>query len=77
MSKSSDEIWASTAVNLVVIVVLGAGWLTGKVDTMIAVPALLMCAGIDLRSHLKGKQSGPGAVGLLVLAGSMAAQGLL
>lgn len=77
MQKTSDEIWATTAQNLVVIVVVGAGWLLGRVDALVAIPALLACAGLDMRARFREKKSDATGVGpLLVLAGSMAAQSL-
>lgn len=77
MMKSDAEIWATTTQNVVVLVIIGGAWLVGKVDSLVAIPALLACAGIDIRSRMKGKRAS-GSVGpLVVMAGSVAAQALL
>lgn len=74
--KTDAEVWAATAQNVVVMVILGAGWLTGRVEALVAIPALLACAGIDLRNRVK-RGKAPTAGPMLVMAASLAAQQLI
>ncbi len=61
--------------NVVTLFIIGTGWLLDKVDYRVAIPALLICSGVDVWNLRKGRNSG--TTHFVLLAASIAAQALI
>lgn len=63
LPPTTAQVVSAAVQNIVAIIALCAGWLAGKVDTIYAIPAILLVVGIDFAGRRKLPGSNVAAIG--------------